>query len=145
MSKLLNLTDFVREHNTNIIKLNKLKRKRSIKQKTATSNSTLIEKLQKPHFDAYGASLQHTNRIYNIMYGFAPRQVPAHAPIMIDKEIMEELQIKLAQQFEITSGNKFRRANDIQFAFSYYYYLIHESLEKSVEDVFDSFDTDESK
>lgn len=74
-----------------------------------------------------------------------PRQVPAHAPIMIDREIMEELQIKLAKQFEITSGNKFRRANDIQFAFSYYYYVVHESLERSVEDIFDGFDTDESK
>lgn len=47
-------------------------------------------------------------------------------------------------EFEITERNRFRHNDDMQFAFSYYYFIISETLEKSISDIFDLFDTDDS-
>lgn len=136
-----NLTDLVNEHNRKVMFLNKINRRK----KYLNTNSTFIDKLRKTtSFDAYGASLQHTNRIFNKRYGFTVRQVPAHAPIMIDKDVMEALQKDFKKEFEITSRNRFRHADDMQFSFSYYYYLIHEQISLSVSEIFDQLDTDES-
>lgn len=139
LNSATNLTSVVSEHNKQVMLQNKITRK-----KLLGKNSTLIEKIRKTSFDAYGASLQHSNRVFNKMYGFVTRQVPAHAPILIDKNIMGELQTKFRKEFEITSRNRFRHADDMQFSFSYYYYLIHEQLTLSVSDIFDRFDTDAS-
>lgn len=88
-----NLTQVVSEHNKRIMLLDKMNRKKSNRRKSLTSfNSTLIDKVRKTSFDAYGSSLQHTNRILNIKYGFTARQVPAHAPILIDQNVMNDLQ-----------------------------------------------------
>lgn len=42
--------------------------------------------------DTFAESLLHVNRIFNKMYGFKLRKVPAHMPHLIDKSIMSELQ-----------------------------------------------------
>lgn len=140
----VNLTDLVSEHNQRVMSLNKLNRRRFGRKKWIGGNSSLIEKIRRSSFDAYGASLQHSNRIFNAHYGFTARQVPAHAPIMIDRDVMEELQTRFRKEFQVTSRNRFRHADDMQFSFSYYYYLIHERATVSIGEIFDRFDTDGS-
>lgn len=140
-----NLTHAVHEHNKKIMLLDKLYRKRRNKRKSLISfNSTLIDKVRKNTFDAYGSSLQHTNRIFNLKYGFKPRHVPAHVPVLIDRNVMSDLQSNFTKEFERTSRNRFRSADDMQFSLSYYYYVIHEKIQKSIAEIFDMFDSDES-
>lgn len=144
-----NLTLIINEHNKKIMLLDKINRKKINRRRSKMSdlismNSTLINKVRKTTFDAYGSSLQHTNRIFNIKYGFTPRQVPAHAPILIDRDIIRQLQNSFTKEFERTSRNRFRSSDDMQFSFSYYYYLMHERTDKSVAEIFDTFDTDGS-
>ena len=44
--------------------------------------------------DTFGDSLRHVNKLFNNMYGYNARKVPAHMPHLIDKNIMYELQEK---------------------------------------------------
>ena len=44
--------------------------------------------------DSFAESLLYVNMLYNKMYGFETRRVPAHAPHLIDKHIMSQLQRK---------------------------------------------------
>lgn len=44
--------------------------------------------------DTFGDSLRHVNKLFNNLYGYSARKVPAHMPHMIDKHIMAELQEK---------------------------------------------------
>lgn len=95
--------------------------------------------------DSFAESLLHVNLLYNKVYGFETRRVPAHAPHLIDKHIMSQLQEKFAKEFEETSSHKFRSPKDMQFAFSYFYYLMSEEVDISIEELFDMFDTDHSR
>ncbi|KAF5294321.1 hypothetical protein FQR65_LT10774 [Abscondita terminalis] len=137
MRNATNLTSLVERHNKQVILLNKITRK-----KRYYKNS--MGEVGGSSFDAYGASLQHTNRIYNLRYGFKPRYAPAHAPIMIDKEIMVRLQDKFGKEFRKTSRNRFRSIDDMQFSFSYYYFVMNEKRNVSGSEIFDRFDTDAS-
>ncbi|KAI4454769.1 stealth protein cr1 conserved region 1 [Holotrichia oblita] len=101
-------------------------------------------KVVKDYFDAYLESLQYTNRLLNTHYGFILRYVPAHMPFLIDKDIMSELHRKFKSEFDMTSQHKFRTKNDMQFSLSYFYYLISEKVNVSIEEIFDNFDTDKS-
>ena len=47
-----------------------------------------IRKLQ----DTFGDSLRHVNRLYNKVYGYEARKVPAHMAHFINKNIAEEIQ-----------------------------------------------------
>lgn len=42
--------------------------------------------------DTFAESLLYVNRIFNKIYGYRVRKVPAHMPHLIDKSIMNELQ-----------------------------------------------------
>ena len=46
--------------------------------------------------------------------------------MLIDREIMSNLVSKFSYEFEQTSSHRFRSSSDMQFAFSYYYYIIEE-------------------
>ncbi|XP_078683763.1 N-acetylglucosamine-1-phosphotransferase subunits alpha/beta-like isoform X1 [Branchiostoma floridae x Branchiostoma belcheri] len=94
--------------------------------------------------DTFADSLRHSNRIFNKAYGFQARKVPAHMPHMIDVTIMTELQEKLPEEFDETSSHKIRHSKDMQFAFSYFYYLMSEKEPRNVTEIFDSLDTDKS-
>ncbi|XP_041367858.1 N-acetylglucosamine-1-phosphotransferase subunits alpha/beta-like isoform X2 [Gigantopelta aegis] len=95
--------------------------------------------------DTFGDSLRHVNRIYNKAFGFGQRKVPAHMPHMIDKHIMSEMQERFAAEWDETSSHKVRHARDMQFAFSYFYYLLGVSEDVSPEQIFDNVDTDHSR
>ncbi|PVD33947.1 hypothetical protein C0Q70_05209 [Pomacea canaliculata] len=94
--------------------------------------------------DTFGDSLRHVNRLYNKQFGFASRKVPAHMPHMIDKNIMAELQAIFPREWEVTSSNRVRSPNDMQFGFSYYYYLQGAVVQVQAADIFDQMDTDHS-
>jgi hypothetical protein len=46
-------------------------------------------------------------------------------PHMLDKHIIEEMQERWSEQFDITSSHHFRAGDDMQYSFSYFYYLMH--------------------
>lgn len=114
--------------------------------------------------DTFGDSLRHVNRLFNKQYGYSARKVPAHMPHMIDKNIMAELQAKydfsnfeflirkilklilrrFPEEWDVTSSHRIRSSNDMQYAFAFFYYLMGEPLEVTVDDVFDMMDVDHS-
>ncbi|XP_067654930.1 N-acetylglucosamine-1-phosphotransferase subunits alpha/beta-like isoform X2 [Haliotis asinina] len=95
--------------------------------------------------DTFGDSLRHVNKIYNKAFGFVARKVPAHMPHMIDKHIMADLQAQFPNEWDVTSSHKVRHSKDMQYAFSYFYYMMGVTEEVSAESVFDEMDTDHSK
>ncbi|KAL3270725.1 hypothetical protein HHI36_021251 [Cryptolaemus montrouzieri] len=129
-----NFSVIVEAYNDKVIQNEKIKRKRFKRKQRKLRVMKYLRRDNKESrtFNAtkcaYAASLQHSNRIFNAKYGFMPRAVPSHTPILIDKDIMESLQKKLFKEILITSKNRFRNSDDLQFAFSY----------------FDLFDTDSS-
>ena len=94
--------------------------------------------------DTFADSLRYVNRLFNQIYGYMPRKVPAHAPHLIDREIMHRLENKFKTQFELTSSHRLRSSNDMQYAFSYYYFLMSELDEFNASKLFDEFDINEN-
>ncbi|XP_074026778.1 N-acetylglucosamine-1-phosphate transferase subunits alpha and beta isoform X1 [Leptinotarsa decemlineata] len=135
-----NIFDAVNRHNGLIMKKEKLVRTENRKRKTRY----VSEPQANVQFDGYSASLQHTNRLFNSKYGFKSRKVPSHAPILIDKDIISDLQFTFAREFVITERNRVRRKDDMQFSFSYYYFVMSERENLTVDQIFDLFDTDHS-
>ena len=54
------------------------------------------------------------------------RRVPAHMPHLVDKDIMIKAQAKWEEEYAATSSHKFRRANDVQFSFAYFNFLMND-------------------
>lgn len=95
--------------------------------------------------DTYAESLLYVNKIYNVAYGLERRKVPAHMPHLIDKWIVNDMQEKFKLEFKKTSNHKVRDSEDMQFAFSYFYFLSSEKRKVSIGEIFDMFDTDKSR
>ncbi|XP_072171737.1 N-acetylglucosamine-1-phosphotransferase subunits alpha/beta-like [Diadema setosum] len=94
--------------------------------------------------DTFGDSLRHVNKLFNKKFGYQARKVPAHMPHMIDVGIMNDLQAEFAEEYDITSSHRLRHPRDMQYAFSYFYYLMGTPKIVNVTEVFDEFDTDDS-
>lgn len=75
--------------------------------------------------DTFGDSVVHVNQIYHKAFGVKPRKVPAHMPHLINKHVVAEMQKLWPEEWAQTSRNRFRRGNDMQYSFSYFYYLTH--------------------
>ncbi|XP_033222982.1 N-acetylglucosamine-1-phosphotransferase subunits alpha/beta [Belonocnema kinseyi] len=95
--------------------------------------------------DTYAESLLYVNRIYNLAYGFQRRRVPAHMPHLLDKWIINDMQAKFQDEFKKTSSHKVRSAEDMQFAFSYFYFVASEKRNLPTSNIFNRFDTDKSQ
>lgn len=95
--------------------------------------------------DTYAESLLYVNKIYNAAYGLERRRVPAHMPHLIDKWVINSMQQKFESEFKKTSSHKVRDPEDMQFAFSYFYFLISEKRKVPTGEIFDMFDTDKSR
>ncbi|EFN86605.1 N-acetylglucosamine-1-phosphotransferase subunits alpha/beta, partial [Harpegnathos saltator] len=95
--------------------------------------------------DTYAESLLYVNKIYNAVYGFERRRVPAHMPHLVDKWVVMSMQRKFEAEFKKTSAHRVRNSEDMQFAFSYFYFLTSEKRRVSIEEIFDVFDTDKSR
>ncbi|KAK7149624.1 hypothetical protein R3I94_009059 [Phoxinus phoxinus] len=94
--------------------------------------------------DTFADSLRYVNRLLNAQFGFTSRKVPAHMPHMIDRLIMQELQDIFPQEFDKTSSHRVRHSEDMQFAFSYFYFLMSALQQLNISEVFDEIDTDHS-
>ncbi|TSK13552.1 N-acetylglucosamine-1-phosphotransferase subunits alpha/beta [Bagarius yarrelli] len=94
--------------------------------------------------DTFADSLRHVNKLLNGRFGFISRKVPAHMPHMIDRFIMQELQDTFPEEFDKTSAHRVRHSEDMQFAFSYFYFLMSAVQQLNVLQVFDEIDTDHS-
>lgn len=51
---------------------------------------------------------------------------------------------RFPREWEVTSSNRVRSPNDMQFGFSYYYYLQGAVVQVQAADIFDQMDTDHS-
>ena len=107
--------------------------------------SSDVESWKNPSLDIYGNSLLYTNRQFDIAYGHNARKVIAHMPHLIDLNIFNQMHAKFSNQWSLTSSHKLRSAEDMQYEFSYFHFLISEKSEFYVSNVFDEFDTDGSK
>uniref|UniRef100_A0AAY4DAH2 N-acetylglucosamine-1-phosphotransferase subunits alpha/beta n=1 Tax=Denticeps clupeoides TaxID=299321 RepID=A0AAY4DAH2_9TELE len=94
--------------------------------------------------DTFADSLRYVNKLLNGQFGFTSRKVPAHMPHMIDRLIMQELQDIFPPEFDKTSSHRVRHSEDMQFAFSYFYFLMSAVQQLDVSQVFDEIDTDHS-
>ncbi|XP_053110179.1 N-acetylglucosamine-1-phosphotransferase subunits alpha/beta isoform X2 [Hemicordylus capensis] len=94
--------------------------------------------------DTFADSLRYVNKLLNGKFGFTSRKVPAHMPHMIDRKVMQELQDIFPEEFDKTSFHKVRHSEDMQFAFSYFYYLMSAVQPLNISQVFDEVDTDQS-
>lgn len=97
------------------------------------------------NLDTYAESLLYVNKIYNKAYGLERRRVPAHIPLFLDRNVISEMQMKFFSEFEKTSSHRIRNSEDMQFAFSYFYFLLSEKRAVSAGELFDMFDTDKSR
>ncbi|XP_033888880.3 N-acetylglucosamine-1-phosphotransferase subunits alpha/beta isoform X2 [Acipenser ruthenus] len=94
--------------------------------------------------DTFADSLRYVNKLLNGQFGFTSRKVPAHMPHMIDRIVMQQLQDLFPKEFDKTSAHKVRHPEDMQFAFSYFYYLMSAVQQLNISQVFDEVDTDGS-
>ncbi|XP_018353638.1 PREDICTED: N-acetylglucosamine-1-phosphotransferase subunits alpha/beta isoform X2 [Trachymyrmex septentrionalis] len=133
--------------------IKRLKHYRNIMNVAQSNNSIKFDKFAYPNqwkrnargLDTYAESLLYVNKIYNAAYGLERRRVPAHMPHLIDKWIVNNMQEKFESEFKKTSSHKVRDSEDMQFAFSYFYFLYSEQRKVSVGEIFDMFDTDKSR
>lgn len=134
-------------------RIKRLKHYRNIMNVAQSNNSVKFDKFAYPNrwkrntrgLDTYAESLLYVNKIYNVAYGLERRKVPAHMPHLIDKWIVNSMQEKFDLEFKKTSSHKVRDSEDMQFAFSYFYFLSSEKRKVSVGEIFDMFDTDKSR
>ncbi|XP_067931267.1 N-acetylglucosamine-1-phosphotransferase subunits alpha/beta-like [Watersipora subatra] len=94
--------------------------------------------------DTFGQSLHHVNDLYNKMFGVKARKVPGHIPHMIDKEVMTDLHYTFKEQWDATSSHKIRSGNDMQYAFSYFYFLMDSKRNNTATDFIEEMDIDNS-
>lgn len=99
---------------------------------------------QRHLLDTFGDSLRHVNKLYNEAFGYEARKVPSHIAHFVDADVMSRLTTRFYDAFDVTSSHKIRSSNDMQFAFSYYYYLMSEMESVTTNEIFDMFDTDNS-
>ncbi|XP_061904400.1 N-acetylglucosamine-1-phosphotransferase subunits alpha/beta-like isoform X2 [Entelurus aequoreus] len=105
-----------------------------------TNGAATGRKLQ----DSFLASLNYVDRLYNSKFGTMTRRVIAHTPYMIDKLIMKELQDTFPKEFKLTSSHHLRHTDDMQFSFSYFYFLMSVKQQTNIADFFDIVDQDHS-
>ncbi|KAJ6231946.1 hypothetical protein M0813_05308 [Anaeramoeba flamelloides] len=93
--------------------------------------------------DTYSESLKFVSKLYNKEYGQENRHVPAHAPILINRDVIKDLHSKYPKLIDLTSSRKFRHPHNMQYQFSYIYFLIHEKRKFDLDEYFKTeFDLD---
>lgn len=94
--------------------------------------------------DTFASSLHHVSRTYNRYYGYTARKVPAHMPHMINKQVMTHMQAVFPNEWDATSSHRIRSLTDMQFAFSYFYFLMSHPRNITISEIFDELDVDAS-
>ena len=112
---------------------------------SSSSSSPTPQPPKSNKIDTFGESLKYVNRLYSRKYGSEARKVPAHMPHFIDTRIMRELQAEFPAQFEETSSHQLRSERDMQYSFSYMYYIIDRPEEFDLARIwYEYFDTNGS-
>lgn len=78
--------------------------------------------------DTYGESLKHVDRLLSVKFGIEQRYVPSHMPFYLQKDVINRMHNLWKSEFEETSSNRFRSTRDMQFALSYFYFLMSERV-----------------
>jgi UDP-N-acetylglucosamine-lysosomal-enzyme len=91
--------------------------------------------------DTYYSSLLHVISLFDPIYGFMPRKMIGHTPHLIDRQIMYDLQEKFRDEFDKTSSHQLRSENDMQYAFTYFYYIQSEMNNFDANELFQRYDT----
>ena len=94
--------------------------------------------------DTFASSLLHVSRIYNREFGYKARKVPAHMPHFVDVDVVNEMQRRFWKSFDETSSHMIRSPQDMQFAFSYSYYLMDLPASINMSSIFQELDSDKS-
>lgn len=94
--------------------------------------------------DIFSQSLIYTNMLLNRRYGFKARHVIAHVGFLMETPIIEAMHNKFSREIQTTATHRFRASNDVQFSFLYYSFLMEEMHRKTIDTIFNEFDTDHS-
>ncbi|RHY27682.1 hypothetical protein DYB32_006616 [Aphanomyces invadans] len=95
--------------------------------------------------DTFGDSLRFVNKLYNAKFGKIDgpfrRRVPSHMPHFIQKHVLTEMKSQWAAEFNATSSHRFRHPQDMQFSFSYMYYVVnrHKVHPPTIEEIFATY------
>lgn len=93
--------------------------------------------------DFYGDSLKYSNYVISKRYSIQIRKVPAHMPMLLDREVLERMNVALYDEIQETSSHRFRESSDLQFAFTYYHFLMSEQLYPTLAQILAEFDSDQ--
>ena len=104
----------------------------AVESHISINTSDSIIDVRRRLLDTYGSSLVYVNKLYRKKFGSESRRVPAHMPHFLDIEMVENMHNLLPHEWNLTSSNKFRDPNDMQFAFSYYYYSMNRYKDKQL-------------
>ena len=92
--------------------------------------------------DMYSESLRFTSSLFNARFGHTSRKTAAHAPLLMDKHVVQEIVSTWPDQFEATSRHRFRHPLDLQYQFTYVYYVLSEPAPLDVPAFFQQMDLD---
>ncbi|GBG32295.1 N-acetylglucosamine-1-phosphotransferase subunits alpha/beta [Hondaea fermentalgiana] len=92
----------------------------------ASAVDALPSRERRTLIDTFGGSLLHVNKLYTEVFGKRERRVIAHMPHFMQKTQIEAMQARFAEEFARTSQNRFRSTDDMQFAFAYMYWIVHQ-------------------
>jgi UDP-N-acetylglucosamine-lysosomal-enzyme len=67
--------------------------------------------------------------------------VPGHMPHYMQKNVISEMQQRFSDEWLLTRRQKLRSGEDMQFAFSYFYFLMGETRNITADEVFYERDT----
>lgn len=65
--------------------------------------------------------------------------------MVISVDIQFVLSFRFPEEWDITSSHKVRSSDDMQFAFSYFYFLMGVTRNVTADEIFDLMDTDKSR
>lgn len=94
--------------------------------------------MQRRLLDHYGESLKHVGRLLNQAFAPEARRVPAHMPHYLQKSVIERMMKLWSKEFELTSSHQTRAGDDMQYAFSYFWYYMGERKPYNFSEVWDT-------
>lgn len=82
-----------------------------------------------PHGGSFMRSIVNVDVVFNREFGKNPyggeRRPIAHIPHLMNKHLVQDMAYRFPNFFESTSRHRLRHQRDLQYAFMYYYYLVH--------------------
>ena len=76
--------------------------------------------------------IKYVDEVFNRELGKTPltenRRPIAHVPHLINKRLLRDLKQHFTTEFDLTASHRFRHRMDMQFAFSYYHYFVHQGV-----------------